>query len=125
MTVYPQGLPARARRARAQLLALRDRRPLAADHEPEGLLRVVEAAALHRAAGLVLRALPVPPGLSVEAAASWRAARSAAVLALVDEADRTAPPPPSPSASCPPPAVPAGEGPPPGLDWSQDPASTG
>ncbi|MFJ9434765.1 hypothetical protein ACIRQY_34660 [Streptomyces sp. NPDC101490] len=123
MTVYPQGLPARARRARAQLLALRDRRPLAADHEPEALLRVVEAAALHRAAGLVLRALHVPPGLSVEAAASWRAARSAAVLALVDEADRTTPPPPS--ASCPPPAAPGRDGPPPGLGWSQDPASTG
>ncbi|MFJ5099259.1 hypothetical protein [Streptomyces sp. NPDC088557] len=123
MTVYPQSLPARARRARAQLLALRNRRPLAADYEPEALLRVLDADTLHRAAQLVLRVLPVPPGLSAEAAVGWRAARAAAVLALVDEADRTAPPPLADRVS-PPARTVRDDGPPPGLDWSRDPAST-
>ncbi|MBD2829921.1 hypothetical protein ID875_21395 [Streptomyces globisporus] len=57
-------------------------------------MRVVEAAALHAAAKGVLAGLPVPSGLSAQARAGWRAARAAAVLALVAEAERTMPPPP-------------------------------
>ncbi|MFF5638441.1 hypothetical protein [Streptomyces sp. NPDC012825] len=68
------------------------------DEEPEELLRLVEAGALHTAAGQVLRRLPVPPDLLKEARAGWRAARTAAVLALLTEAEQIAPPslPPAP-----------------------------
>ncbi|MFC7979754.1 hypothetical protein ACFUT3_31535 [Streptomyces cinereoruber] len=103
------------------------RRPRRADYDPEELLRVVEATALHTAAKGVLRRLRVPPGLSAEAGSGWRAARAAAVLALIEEAERTAPPPPAPAPpkkkrSAPPPPPPArpaavlGEP----IDWGED-----
>ncbi|MEW1701040.1 hypothetical protein [Streptomyces sp. NPDC091278] len=117
-------LTTRARRARAQLLALTRRSRLCPDHAPEDLLLVVEAAAVQAAARRVLRLTPVPRGLSAEAAAGWRAARSAAVLALVAQADLLAPPPPAPGRLAPPrPGGPdarevrTGHG----LDWSQEP----
>ncbi|MBX7471243.1 hypothetical protein K1Y80_34865 [Streptomyces sp. MAG02] len=112
--------PARARRARVQIFGLMSRRPSRPDYTPEELLQVVEAAALHAAAKGVLARLPVPPGLSAEARAGWRAARAAAVLALVAEAERTSPaPPPAPEV-----AAPSGSGVGGGwagrtLDWSQ------
>ncbi|MFD8211496.1 hypothetical protein ACFV2S_34530 [Streptomyces sp. NPDC059695] len=112
----------RARRARAQILALLPWRPPRTDCELEELLRLVEAAALHTAAQHVLLCLRVPTGLSKEKRAGWRAARSAAVLALVAEAERLAPLlPPAPETSMP--AVPD-VGDRWGLDWSQDHAST-
>ncbi|MGW2304449.1 hypothetical protein, partial [Streptomyces sp. NPDC001809] len=78
---YPLGLPARACRARAQLLGLIARSRTRTDYGPEELLRVVEAAALDAAAKRLLGdSAAVPPGLSQEAAAGWRAGRAAAVL---------------------------------------------
>ncbi|WP_329850442.1 hypothetical protein [Streptomyces sp. SP18ES09] len=63
----------------------------------------------------------VPTGLSKEKRAGWRAAR-AAVLALVAEAERLAPPlPPAPETSVP---VVPGAGDWRRLDWSQDHPST-
>ncbi|MGW4855349.1 hypothetical protein ACWEPZ_29405 [Streptomyces sp. NPDC004288] len=112
----------RARRARAELLALLPWRPPRTDGAPEDLLRLVEAAALHTAARHVLLRLRVPTGLSKETRAGWRAGRAAAVLALVAEAERLAPLlPPAPETSVP--AVP-GAGDRRGLDWSQEHAST-
>ncbi|MFJ4873353.1 hypothetical protein [Streptomyces sp. NPDC088757] len=123
-------LSTRARRARARLLALLSPRPPYTDEEPEELLRLVEAGALHTAAGQVLRCLPVPPDLSKEARAGWRAARTAAVLALLAEAKQIAPPPPPPvPLSCRSRTVPAQEDDGPWtawgmLDWSRDSAGT-
>ncbi|MGW1129854.1 hypothetical protein [Streptomyces sp. NPDC002526] len=94
MPDYPLRLPARARRARAQLFGLMSRRPRRADYPPDGLLLVLEAAALHRAATTVLRRLHAPHGLSAAERTSWYAARTAAVLALIAEAEQIAPAPP-------------------------------
>ncbi|MFC8013550.1 hypothetical protein [Streptomyces cinereoruber] len=95
MPHYPRRLPARARRARTQLLGLISGRRPRADYGPEGLLRVVEAAALDAAAKRLLRdPTGAPLDLSEEAAAGWRAGRAAAVLDLIAEAERIAPPPP-------------------------------
>ncbi|KOX35881.1 hypothetical protein ADL06_05630 [Streptomyces sp. NRRL F-6491] len=63
-------------------------------------------------AGQVLRRLPVPPDLSKEARAEWRAACTAAVLALLAQAERITPPPPArplahPERPTPPPPRPA------------------
>ncbi|MFE0778931.1 hypothetical protein [Streptomyces sp. NPDC058861] len=110
---YPSRLPARARRARAQLLGLISRCRTREDYPPEELLRVVEAAALDAAAKrLLLDPTGAPLDLSQEAAAGWRAGRAAAVLDLLAQAEQIAPPLPVrplayPEPTTPPPPRPA------------------
>ncbi|MGW4725443.1 hypothetical protein [Streptomyces sp. NPDC004291] len=114
MSPYPSRLPARARRARAQLLGLISRCRTRTDYAPEELLRVVEAAALDAAAKRLLDdPASVPPDLLQEVAAGWRAGQPAAVLDLLAQAERIAPPPPARPLAYPEPTTPPPPPPPP------------